>query len=336
VKDAGAYGKEQNKASASLNIMKENEEQGQNDMMKIFYVVILILGLAIVAPAGRPEIDTNMILKNSARYCERLKTATFHFICMESVKEIIRDQKGKRKKNTFLYDYQIIGKEGKADETRTLMQINGVSMPPQKNARLEIGFYSHLSVYAPILLLAWENQGKFRYRIIKEERIKGVKTWVIDVEPLDERGIFIHGRVWLAQNDFSVLCIEVNPGALGGLQKKQENALKLGARLWITDTHWYEVRHDGLRFPSRTEFHEEYRFDKNRPLEKIHSTAGGRGSAALGPEGYLGSPERSSGGAVSTPGLSGWTWNRSETSFTYSRYQFFQVQMDVKEHPLEE
>ncbi len=311
-------------------------------MKKKTWVGVFMLGIAIVAPARQPEIDMNTILKNSAEYCERLKIAAFHFICLENVKETIKDQKGNRDKTTFLYDYQLFGRDGNAEESRTLKQIDGVSQPAQKNARLGTEFYSQWSVYAPIFLLARENQEKFRYQIIKKERIKGIKTWVLDVEPLVDKGIIIHGRIWLDQKDFSVLCIEINPGALGGYQKQLENARSLGAKLWLTDTHWYEVRHDGLRFPSRTEFYERYHFDGKRIFNNLHSTTRGSITTGWGPEGVLTSPEISTRSAFSSEisteaassisGQNGWVWDRSETSFTYNHYYFFQVRMDIKEH----
>jgi hypothetical protein len=38
------------------------------------------------------------------------------------------------------------------------------------------------------------------------------------------------------------------------------------------------------------------------------------------------------GGDILASRQRGWVWDRSETSFTYNHYYFFQVQMDVKEH----
>ncbi|MDD8013294.1 MAG: hypothetical protein PHX05_07445 [Acidobacteriota bacterium] len=268
-----------------------------------------------MAAAGATEppssADIHAILKNSAEYCRRLGAATFRFICQETVKETVRDQKGKKTSKSYLYDYQITGEKGKALETRTLMKVDGRSVPRRKNARLETGFYSHVSVYAPVLLLGQENQGGYHYRVVKSDRLGGRKAWVLEVEPLAEHGVILHGRVWVDQRDFSVLCIEVNPAAMGGHEKQQENARKMGAELQMSDTHWYGFSRNGLRFPSRTEFREEYRFADYPPGTRLDL----RDPTFIAP-------------------VRGWTWKRSETSFTYGQYQFFQVQVEYQAYPL--
>jgi hypothetical protein len=283
-------------------------------MNKSIYFIIFMLGFVTAGPSSSPEVDLPTILKNSADYCERLNKAAFRCLCMETVKETIKDQGGKSRKKSFLYDYQVVGKGGKIEETRSLIEVNGEPVTPQKNAKLETEFYSRFSIYAPIFLLARENQEKYNYRLVKKERIKGVKTWVLEVEPLDKRGVSIFGRIWLDQKDFSVICIEINPEAMGGVQKQLENAGKIGAKLLMSDTHWYEVARAGIRFPSRTEISEKYKFSSNI-FTDIQSLMGG----TVRPD----------------PGNS--TWNRSNITFTYDCYQFFDIlKMEVKERLSEE
>ena len=276
---------------------------------------LIVLAMAMNGVAGQAETELGVILKKSAAYCERLRVAAFHCICKEHVAEVIKDVKGRRTKKTYVYDYQLMGRAGQAEETRTLLQVNGVDQEPLKDVALQTEFYSHLSVYAPVFLLARENQGQYRYQLLKKERLKGVRTWVLDVEPAaGEPGVRMHGRVWIDPKDFSVLCIEVNPMALGGYQKTRDKARSWGAEASITDTHWYEVRHDGLRFPSRTEFHEKYLFDVYNPIA---------------PESFV------LGRFMMGQSRNGWTWNRSTTTFIYQGYHFFQVQMEVSERVLE-
>lgn len=268
---------------------------------------LCLLGLAMEGAAAPPEADLSAILKNAAEYCERLKKAAFSCTCLETVKETIRDQKGRKKKREFLYDYQVIGVRGEVKESRTLIQVNGAAVIPQKADKLPTEFYSRYSIFAPIILFARDQQPQYEYKLLKKEKLLGVRTWVLEIKPRKESGISLHGRAWIDRKDASVLRIDINPEALGGFPKQQENARKMGAELLMNDSHWYEVVRNGIRFPSRTEISEQYQF-KNYKFIGVRSFKD----------------------VVSMPAPSDWIWNRSLTAFVYDRYRFFYVQTEVK------
>lgn len=275
-------------------------------MKRKIIFILLVLGMEWSAAASRPDIELAVILKNCGEYCERLKKSIFSCTCLETVKETIRDPSGKKKQRDFLYDYQIVGQAGKVIESRVLQKVDGVPVAKKKNAALETEFYSHYSIYVPIILFSRENQAHYRYKLLKREKLRGVQSWVLEIEPASADGISLHGRAWLDHDDSSVLRIDIAPEALGGFEKQKANAMKMGATLSLTDTHWYELARDGIRFPTRTEIREKYEFNDEN-ASAISSLRAG----------------------FPRPGPGNSTWNRSLTSFSYDRYRFFYVRMQT-------
>ena len=125
--------------------------------------------------------ELELILKKSAEYCERLANSALHFVCEETIKEeinhgrsggptvgtyggniIMRSSGGGRslERNTYVYDYQLIKKGKKIEETRILLKEDG-KKKNEKNAPMKTKrFYSRRSVYGPVGLLGKEQQGK--------------------------------------------------------------------------------------------------------------------------------------------------------------------------------
>jgi hypothetical protein len=111
------------------------------------------------------KVKLNKILKKSREYCQKLEKGAFNFVCLEEVVEkfyhegvdrqmtvaggdhdhVPRDSYGyeiykKTKENTYLYEYQLIAKEGKDQEKRTLLEKKG-KKKNEKNATLETQYF---------------------------------------------------------------------------------------------------------------------------------------------------------------------------------------------------
>jgi hypothetical protein len=205
------------------------------------------------------------LLKKSARYCQKLKKATFHFTCTEEVtdsqwlgRDILRD-------NHYFYNYQVIREEdGKLDEDRKLKP---ESMELIEKRRKELGiagdrqilltnFFSSYPFLTPVSMLAEENQSKYRYRLLGTKAISGKTLYKVSVEPKQE-GIMEkdsnYGIVWIDEEDGSVYKIQLDPNSLNGLETLKKVARQKRNRLKVLDVHSYEVKRKGIRFPSRTE-----------------------------------------------------------------------------------
>ncbi|MBN2345300.1 MAG: hypothetical protein JXO51_02845 [Candidatus Aminicenantes bacterium] len=217
------------------------------------------------------ELDA--VLQKAAGYCRRLKEAAFRFYCLEKVEERIleRDPLMRRvdpAERRWHYDYQITGADGMIQERRRLI-LDGTHKVEREDAALETRFSSHYSVFLPVTLLAVENRREYSYRFIEREEVKDRRCAVVEVLPSQPQSSGIaQGKVWIDEADGSVLKIEMSPRGISGMEALEKAARKMSAELILNVIHWYLVGHDGLRFPSETQFIEQYRFDKslaNRP-----------------------------------------------------------------------
>jgi hypothetical protein len=96
------------------------------------------------------------VLAKASLYCQKLQNYVYHFVCQEKVSEIIKGAWKMRgspqispglqslspgatggvylitdtsQKNTYLYEYQLIRKKGINQESRTLIEKNGIRFP---------------------------------------------------------------------------------------------------------------------------------------------------------------------------------------------------------------
>ncbi|NIM10771.1 MAG: hypothetical protein GTO45_02185 [Candidatus Aminicenantes bacterium] len=205
------------------------------------------------------------LLKKSARYCQKLKKATFYFICTEAVIDSHWYKGGLVRENNYLYDYQIIKEDnGKMNETRKLrptstelLEKESIETGKAKDQETILtNFFSSYPFLMPISMLGEENQSKYRYRLLSPETIARRTFYKVGVEPKEE-GVMIkdsnYGVVWIDGEDGSVYKIKLDANSLGGVKKLKQLARAKRNRLKITDVHWYEVQRKGIRFPSRTE-----------------------------------------------------------------------------------
>jgi hypothetical protein len=219
---------------------------------------------AVLGQAG--ELDA--VLEKTAGYCRRLKEAAFRFFCLEKTEETSLDRNPLTRqvesmKRRWECDYQITGAEGEIHERRRLVR-EGTRKVDREDARLETRFSSQYSVFLPVTLLAVENRGKYSYRLLEREVVKERSCAVVEVLPVDPvGGAIAQGKVWIDERDGSVRKICMSPRGVRGIQALEKAARDMSAELVMDVTHWYLVEHGGLCFPSRTEFIEQYRFDKS-------------------------------------------------------------------------
>ena len=105
-------------------------------------------------------------------------------------------------------------------------------------------------------MLAEENQSKYRYRLLRAKTIAGKKLYKVSVEPKQEEIMekdANYGIVWIDAEDGSVYKIQLDPNSLKGVETLKKVARQKRNRLKVLDVHSYEVKRNGIRFPSRTE-----------------------------------------------------------------------------------
>ena len=237
------------------------------------------------------EKDLEHILARCAEYCERLANSALFFVCQENIQEeiyqyqmrrIVVDRnrqraasmshlqpRPKRFANNYIYDYQLIKKGDSITENRILLKENGKEKNI-KNSRLKTQrFYSERSVFGPVGFLSKVWQSMYNYKIKQEEKIDGKKAYVIEATPKQEiAGKPNYGKIWVDKEDFSIVRIEIEQESLAGFQEMIKESEKRGVKPIITVIHDYNVKKNGLRFPSQITFTEEYEHGSMGTLPK--------------------------------------------------------------------
>ena len=209
------------------------------------------------------------ILEKTAAYCRKFGNASLHYVCLEDITEKIYSPYRQMprsfssflhttEKNHFVYDYQLIQKEGDVKEQRILLEENGVkkNIPdaPLKVKRLR---YRHIT-FGPMLLSEYWQQ-YHDYRLVGKEKINGEPALVIEARP---RQFFrlehLTGKIWVRERDFGILKLEFNQETIDNYEGIEEMAKKLNARPQVKLITEYGFEEKGIRFPSKYIQFEEY------------------------------------------------------------------------------
>jgi len=254
--------------------------------------------------------ELNRISLGAMSYCGRLAEAAFHFICKEKVSEVLdeirvhkavreseydentgtyrsgfsarNDIRAVRRKTTNKYvnDYQLVSNKGRVSEQRK----------PIKGKMKKIALI-------PLSLLGPANRDRFHFRFLKNEKVKGVKTAVIECFPKDPaKAKTIYGRMWVDLSDYSIMRISVNPVSIGGYSELLKLARYYNSKLILTCEMDFYQKHGGIRFPTRVFIRELY--SGGLELRNI----------------------------VKKP-----VWERSKTTYTFDDYKFFDVAATSRE-----
>jgi hypothetical protein len=233
-----------------------------------------------VSPGAAEEVQLSTILNRTLRYCRRLENVALDFVCLEEISERIdlsRDKEdevyvpmgagirtqikiAKRKQdNTYLYDFQFTRKGELKRENRNLLEKNGKPVK-QKDAQLETSVVQVRNVlFGPLGLLSENGQGYHDYQWVAEEDIQGEKAAVIDVTPKKTlTGTHGYGRVWVKEDDGSVLKIEWKPESIPGLDYLELRARRYKSELSVVLITEYGYEKNGIRFPNRDYSEEAY------------------------------------------------------------------------------
>ncbi len=212
---------------------------------------------------GEPSAEAAALLRLAAGYCERLRRAAFRFVCRETVTEdiLVRDTidrySYKRARNSWLYDYQVVVRDGQVDENRVLLRKNK-SKKRLKNAGLETRFRSLYSVFLPATLFAADKQPFFFYRVGKHGKMNGRPVAEIAISPRPGAADQSSGTAWVDEKTGAVLKVDLSQRSIKGIESAEKKAEQSGARLLVSDVHEYGIEREGIRLPSSTSISENY------------------------------------------------------------------------------
>ncbi len=203
------------------------------------------------AQEATDEARLAAILKKSAEYCRRLERAALDFICFEEVTE--ETVRFTRKTTVYLYDYQFVRKDKKAQEKRELISVDGQKSKNRKSSLQTVMFLYENALFGPVGLLSESWQKLHDYRLIGEDKIGKEKAVVIWATPKRELGEpHPYGRIWIKEDDGSVLKISWDQKSLRNYKEIEEFARSQDAEPSITAFSEYGYEKNGLRFPSRS------------------------------------------------------------------------------------
>ena len=175
----------------------------------------------------------------------------------------------KVERNVYVYDYQLVKEGSKMKESRTLLEENG-EKKNEKGALLQTKrFLSERAVFGPVGLLSRSWQEDYDYRLLRERSVDGRKAYVIEAKPKTIiEGKPNYGKIWIDQENFSVLKLEIAMESLSGFELVKEEFEKLKIKPDLTVVHHYGYEKNGLRFPSKTTFKEDYISSRHRRMTK--------------------------------------------------------------------
>jgi len=248
--------------------------------MLISVLILIIFSIPIYSQGASSnsgdQEELEIILKKCAEYCEKLANSVLFFVCKEEItekiyrrfsvsstrddlKEVYPRASGGIKKYVYVYDYQLLQKKNEIKEQRTLIEENG-KKTHEENAPLKTIFFRHENiVFGPIGLLSSYWQPRHDYRILKEEKLKGSKTVVIEATPKPGYTFdHVYGKIWVRKSDFSILKIEWYQQSIKGYELVEETANRLRAKPHLSLIAEYGIEKNEIRFPSKYFLDEVY------------------------------------------------------------------------------
>ena len=232
-------------------------------------------------PAGPADPRLARILERTKAYCAKLERAALDFTCLEKIEErtysmveeapdtavpnpggmaySYKSVKTPYYANTYVYDYQFVRKGADKKESRILVEENGRKRKEREAVLTTMAVRVENALFGPIGLLGAAVQELHTYAIVGEEKDKGKTVLVIDAVssvPLDR--VHCTGRVWVREDDASILKIAWDQASVGNFQIIRETARRMGAEPKLTSVTEYGQEKGGLRFPSRDVTEEGY------------------------------------------------------------------------------
>ena len=220
-------------------------------------------------------------------------------------------------RNTWLYEYQVVVREGQvtgrpgvaAQEQNEKARGKRGARNPLPLAVFGVPAGNDVRRRQATLFLLLRGKTREDVRSAGGAPCRGV------ADGYEELGA---GTAWVDEETGAVLKIELAQRAIKGIEAAEKRAQRSGARLLVSDVHYYGIERDGVWLPSSTTIFEYY----------VISVFRGQGrQEPPGREGGVATPARM---------LSSSNKRQLELSRTwveYSDFKFFVVDVQAKEEP---
>jgi hypothetical protein len=248
-----------------------------------FIVLTAVAGPPLSQAPREPATDARLarVLERTKEYCAKLERAALDFTCIEKIEErtysTIEDAPEGAAANpagmvysykpantpyyasTYVYDYQFVRKGSRKAENRVLIEQNGRKKKSRDAVLTTMTVRVENALFGPIGLLGADVQDLHEYRIVGEEMENGEKVLVIEAtlkNSLDR--VHCTGRIWVRQDDASILKIAWDQTTVGNFEIIRETAEKMNAEPRLASVTEYGQEKNGLRFPSKDTTEEGY------------------------------------------------------------------------------
>jgi hypothetical protein len=217
------------------------------------------------------------ILRITGAYCDRLDGAALDFVCVEEITEkfnffldiqriLNRAPSGGRfripkekAERTSLYDFQVVRKNNRMEEKRTLLEKEGEKTYIPGAELQTINFVYKNVLFAPVGILSPPLQPHFSYKIIGQEMTTGEKCWILEAVPKPHfKTELLYGRVWVRERDYSIAKIIWNQENVGNFHIFSQRGITYMAEPKITLISEFEMENNGIMFPSNFSIEEAY------------------------------------------------------------------------------
>jgi TonB family protein len=233
--------------------------------------------------------DMKKLLDSSAEYSQKLFNVALYYVCLEKIDETINkvskeyigtggidggndlanNEKAvfslwdlvmnRLKDESYIFDYQMIRKQGKIDEKRVLLgKTEGIEEKNKNPLQARLSYFLQPIVF-PERILNRKYRFSYSFRMMGEEEINGHKTVLLSVSPKKETsGDFLNGKIWVEKDHGRILKIEMETNTLDGYPEIYEECTRYHLKPHFTISHDYRFEKYGLLFPRQSEIRIEY------------------------------------------------------------------------------
>jgi hypothetical protein len=259
--------------------------------MRVLSLLFIILSISPGVPQTTAAEENSQqkldkILKKAGVYCERLEKSALDYVCIEEVTEVTLHKKMEhdharqgvktrvyRKKKSYRYDYQLIRKNRRINENRTLIEKNGKKCRIE-NAELETEFINYANeMFGPVGLLCQQRQSLYTYKILKSEKSNQGRVVIIEaIHKNPSHRDSLSGEIWLKEGDYSITWIDWHQTSIGNFPAIRKLARQRGEEPLITVSSEFTVEKNGLRFPGKTSTEIAFVNEKGKKDVRVKAT----------------------------------------------------------------
>lgn len=244
-----------------------------------------------------PAADLSSLLEKTAEYCRKLESAVLYFVCREEISEKINpaldvppppaiktwstadgwttsDARGvvvispapAKIKNSYVYDYQCVRKEGPIQEVRTLLEENGKKKnEPNSALKTSVILYSN-AMLGPAGFFGKSCQTEYDYAIVGSDKFERKPVLIVEAKPKpdapEEKDLY--GKAWIDPATGDIVKIEYNENRIGHYEVFEARGKNYGRKPRLTLRAEFSAEKNGIRFPSKLFIEEAYLNERGR------------------------------------------------------------------------